>query len=117
MRGQKLAIIVFSCLGATLLGLIIWAARAENLWQTLLAMLRTRWGVVTLVDLLIGLLIFGTWIAALERRWWPTIGWMIGLACLGNLVTVVYFLLRPRATDSLAEAFSPKTGVAHHRTL
>jgi hypothetical protein len=68
-------------------------------------MVEDAWGLVTLADLYVGLLISGIWIALLERRWWPTVGWFVGLMCLGNLVTAVYFLQRMLRARALSAAF------------
>lgn len=48
------------------------------------------WGKVTLVDLYVGLAIFGVWVAVRERRIVSTVIWWIALVVLGNLAAAVY---------------------------
>ncbi len=48
------------------------------------------WGKVTLVDLYVGLAIFGIWVAVRERRLVSTAFWWITLVVLGNLAAAVY---------------------------
>lgn len=48
------------------------------------------WGKVSLIDLYIGLFLFGAWIAYRERSAWSTAVWWIGLIVLGNLTVAVY---------------------------
>lgn len=48
------------------------------------------WGKVTLVDLYVGLALFGAWIGIRERRWLPVSIWWVGLVLLGNLAAALY---------------------------
>ncbi len=48
------------------------------------------WGKVTLVDLYVGLTIFGAWVAFRQRRLVVVVIWWIALVVLGNLAAAVY---------------------------
>lgn len=86
---------------------IVWAGLQSNLWAELSATAELPWGLVTITDLSAGLLIVALWIAAMERRWWPTVGWVVLLACLGNVITVVYLMIRIWRSDSVIDAITP----------
>lgn len=98
---------VFAVIGVTMVGLIIWAGARSNLWDELVAIARIPWGLVTLADLSAGLLFVAFWIALMERRWWPTAGWIVLVFCIGNLATAIYLCVRIRRCGSLMEAFTP----------
>lgn len=55
--------------------------------------LALAWGKVTLIDLYVGLALFGMWVAFRERNWLPTIVWWALLVVLGNLAAAVYLAL------------------------
>lgn len=101
--------VVLSAIGVALIGLFTWAGMQSNLWVELKAMLRLPWGLVSLVDLSVGIIAVAFWISVIERRWWPTAGWILLLLCLGNLATVLYLLNRLRRSESISTALSPRT--------
>lgn len=57
------------------------------------------WGRVTLIDLYIGLALFGGWVTIREQRWPMIVGWWFGLFFLGNLAATLY-LVRAAFTSS-----------------
>lgn len=57
------------------------------------------WGQVTLIDLYVGLIVFGTWVAVRETSWLVRVGWWIGLLVLGNLAAAVYLLVASFTSD------------------
>ena len=61
------------------------------------------WGKVTLVDLYVGLAIFGVWVAARERRIVSTTIWWITLVVLGNLAAAVYLAWAAFTSDDVEE--------------
>ncbi len=99
--------ISLAILGAAFVVSIGVAMAGEPFWASLRAIASSRWGMVTLFDLGIGLAFVGTWIAMMERRVWPTIGWLICLLCVGNLATVAYLLVRLRRVDAVTAVFIP----------
>ena len=51
---------------------------------------RLPWGRVTLVDLYLGLAIFGAWVAVRERSTTARVAWWACLALFGNLAAGIY---------------------------
>ncbi len=50
------------------------------------------WGVVTLVDFYIGILLFSTWVCFRESNPLFMVGWIIAFVFTGNLATAIYLL-------------------------
>ncbi len=50
------------------------------------------WGVVTLIDFYIGILIFSTWVCFRESNPLVMVAWIIAFIFTGNLATAVYLL-------------------------
>ena len=48
------------------------------------------WGKVSLIDLYLGLAVFGAWIAYREANWARTVVWWVLLVVLGNLTAGLY---------------------------
>lgn len=61
------------------------------------------WGRVTLVDLYVGLGLFGTWVAFREKSWTRTIIWWVFLFVLGNLTAAVYVAFASMRAESPRE--------------
>lgn len=72
----------------------VWAQGREPLWQGLQAIMQQPWGVATMLDLYVGLLIIGTWIALTEPRRSLIPLWWLFLLLFGNMVTLAYVLRR-----------------------
>lgn len=85
--------IILSILAVGLAGLILWAVlvgdfRAAGAWLT-----GDPWGIVTLADLYLGFLLSAVVIAAMERNW-KAVLWIAPIPVLGNLWTIVWFVVR-----------------------
>ena len=63
------------------------------------------WGRVTLIDLYVGLALFGGWIVLRERSW-RAVPWLIALVFLGNLATAAYAFLAAVRADSTGEVLT-----------
>lgn len=59
------------------------AGEASKLWAL-------PWGRVSLVDLYLGIALFGAWVAIRERRMATTAVWWVALILLGNLAAGAY---------------------------
>ena len=91
------------CLLALLVS-IVWACLVSDVITGLQYVAADRWGVVTLLDLAVGLWFVGAWIAWREQSLLRAVPWWLGLACLGNVVTLIYLLWRGLAPN---QQFSP----------
>lgn len=67
-----------------------------SLWPTMQYLFSSPWGLATLVDLYIGLMIFLSFIAYIEKSTLRTILWFVGLTCLGNMTALVYLIVRKK---------------------
>ena len=92
---------------AALLTLIALSAAELPLDAGLKATVDTRWGVTTMVDLYFGLFAAAGWIAYRERSLPRTLGWLVGLCLLGNLIMLVYLLVASWRAMSVADLFRP----------
>jgi len=106
-RSVKTVVAICTLLLGALSAGIVLGTREKSLVASLGAMFHDIWGVVTLLDLYVGLLFVAAWIAWVERRWWRAALWIAALAFLGNAVTLVYVLLRARKATSFADIFVP----------
>ena len=88
-----------------LLALIVLSAVEMPLSRGLRETVDTRWGITTFVDLYIGLLIVGAWIAYRERSVWRSLLWWIALCLTGNLTALVYLLLASIRSESVEDLF------------
>jgi len=88
----------------SLLVLILVSSLQMPLVAGLKATVDTRWGITTMVDLYLGMMVVAGWIAYRERSIPRTLAWCVGLCLLGNLIALVYLLiasLRARSIDDL----------------
>ncbi len=88
-----------------MVGLIVRSSFSESLTAGLETIVGHWWGVTTLVDLYAGLAVIAAWIAVIERRVSRVVPWVIGLALLGNLATLVYAAQRVFRHGTVSEAF------------
>ena len=63
------------------------------------------WGIATLIDFYTGASLFCGWVAYRERSLWKTLGWVVLIVLLGNLMTTLYVLLAFRSSGRDARAF------------
>ena len=94
-----------------LLGLLLAAIGLASIHESVLVgldrMLDDRWGLVTLLDLSIGLIFIAAWLAVMEPRPLPAACWIIALFLLGNVITLVFLLCRTRSAKHFHELFLP----------
>lgn len=94
-----------------LLGLLVTAILIASGHSPVLAGLRhviaNPWGVVSLLDLGVGLLFIAVWLALVEPSPWRAAAWIIALFLLGNVVTLVYLLSRTCRARHLRDLFLP----------
>lgn len=92
------------------IALIVWSSLEMNLWAGLSASADSRWGILTLVDVYTGLILFTAFIAWRERSLWRVGLWFLALITLGNLATLAYVLVASRRLKSTKELFQPVPG-------
>jgi hypothetical protein len=80
--------------GLTLLAAILWAFSAAPFWPSLAHVTANPWGIVTLVDLYVGFILFGLLIAAVEKRVLVPLGLTLLACLLGNLVFAAWLVWR-----------------------
>lgn len=105
--GVKLVAAFFGLCVVVLTGLIVRSSFEMSLAAGLRDVVGTWWGITTMFDLYVGLILVAIWICAVERRVWPSAGWILGLMLLGNFAAALYVLNRARRARTVAEIFMP----------
>ena len=103
----RATVIICGCLLGLLLASIGLASSHDSVLAGLNRMLADPWGIVTLLDLSIGLLFIAAWIAVIEPRPVCAGCWILTLFLLGNIVTLVFILWRTRHAKHFRELFLP----------
>ncbi|MGB5064207.1 MAG: DUF1475 family protein [Candidatus Competibacter sp.] len=103
----RTTVIVCGILLGLLVAAILIASGHGNVLAGLRHLIADPWGVVTLLDLGIGLLFVAVWLALVEPnpRWAAV--WIVALLLLGNVVTLVYLLSRTCRARQLRDLFLP----------
>ncbi|MBI1188156.1 MAG: DUF1475 domain-containing protein [Alphaproteobacteria bacterium] len=90
--------VVIGLAGLALFAVIVWAIFGPDYHGDFLSQFQVivtlPWGVVSLVDLYVGLLIFATIVFLTERSWLKAALWALPVFVLGNVWTAVWFVLR-----------------------
>ena len=84
---------VVAALGAAFALMIIWAVLTADFFASFDAITADPWGVVTLADLNLGLVLTSIVIAGFERDW-RAVAWIAPLPFLGNVWAVAWFVVR-----------------------
>jgi hypothetical protein len=90
-----------------LLAGITWAAQQSGIRAGMEHLLSDRWGIVTLLDLYAGGFVIACWIRICVRSWWTWLLWVLGLVCLGHLVSLTFLLWRAVRARTWIEVFAP----------
>ena len=86
--------ILFAVLAAGFAVLIVWAALTADFAASFAIITADPWGVVSLADLYLGFVLFAAIIVAVDGARAASIGWVVALMVLGNLVAAVWLILR-----------------------
>ena len=57
------------------------------------ALMRMPWGIVSLVDVYVGFLLFSGWVIYRENKFWMALIWVVMIMVLGNFTASLYVLL------------------------
>lgn len=91
--GYKVAKII-SLLGVLAMTAVIgWAFATGNFGEDGAKLLALPWGVVSMVDLYVGFIVFSVWIVFRERCWWKSVIWVILMMTLGSFTASLYLLV------------------------
>lgn len=105
--------VVIGMAGLALLGLVVWAFLAYtelhgDFLQQFGVVMSLPWGLVSLVDLYVGFLIFAAIVFVTERSWWSAILWALPVFVLGNIWSALWLALRlPYLIERLAPPQNP----------
>ena len=61
--------------------------------------LRNPWGIVSLVDLYVGFILFSGWIVYREKSFFPSLSWVILMMVLGFFTASIYILIALYRSD------------------
>ena len=103
----RVTIIVCGILLGFLLAAICMAMDHGSVMQGLERLLADPWGLVTLLDLMIGLVVIAAWMAVMEPRPLLAALWIVALFLLGNAVTLAFLLCRTRKAEHFSDLFLP----------
>ncbi|HWQ45251.1 MAG TPA: DUF1475 family protein [Longilinea sp.] len=57
------------------------------------------WGIVSLVDLYVGFILFSAWIIYREKIWWHTVLWVFFMMTLGFWTACLYVFIAVQTSD------------------
>jgi energy-converting hydrogenase Eha subunit H len=86
---------ILCILGAlVMIGAIVWAFGLAPFWPSVAEMMRNPWGVVTVIDLYLGFLVFAIVIARFETNRAIAVAMIAALPLLGNVVSLAWLAWR-----------------------
>lgn len=103
----RIAVIICGILLGLLVAAILIASGHNHVLAGLRHIVADPWGVVTLLDLGVGLLFIAVWLALVEPSPWRAAIWIVALFVLGNVVTLAYLLWRTCKVQHWSELFLP----------
>ena len=71
---------------------VVYASIYGDFFQEVNILTDMAWGMVSLVDLYIGLIIFSTWVYWRESNKQTGLAWSIAILLLGNMITCLYLI-------------------------
>lgn len=95
---------------AIMAAVIVWAGSQSSITADFAAITDRPWGIVSLVDLYVGLVLVGAWMIHREKQTLARIGWIIGIVLLGNLAVGAYVAMAARQAIAANDAGVLLTG-------
>lgn len=90
---------IISILGAlAMAAAIFYGFTAGNFGAEGAQLLQMPWGIVTLVDVYVGFILFAMWVVYREASLPAKVTWVVALMVLGNLIAALYVLLALNAS-------------------
>ena len=74
-------------------GFSVYASRTESFWKSLKTVLSLKWGLQVTLDLYLGLFLFSFFVYLNEGSVLLMLVWLVPTLILGNIVTLIYFIL------------------------
>ena len=71
---------------------LVWGSTRGELSAEFATLLAMPWGLGTLVEVYVGLLLFGAWVWTREQRSFVALAWLVAIGVLGNIVSCLYVL-------------------------
>lgn len=96
---MKLAKIIALLGVVAMTAVLIYAFTAGNLSQEGSVLLSLPWGIVSLVDLYVGFILFSGWIVYRERALVPSLIWVVLMMVLGFFTASVYVFVALQTSD------------------
>ncbi len=103
----RVTVIVCGILLGLLVAAILIASNHSHVLAGLRHVIANPWGIVTLLDLGIGLLFVAVWLALVEPNPWRAAIWIAALLILGNVITLAYLLSRTCQARHVRDLFLP----------
>ena len=103
----RATVIICGILLGLLIATILIASSHSSVLDGLRVIAGHPWGMVTLLDLGIGLLFVAAWITIMEPRPLSAVAWIAALLILGNAATLAFLLWRTWNADRFADLFLP----------
>ena len=101
------AIAFFTVITAAIVmaGALAYGATVGDLWAEGGALVDMPWGLVSLIEIYVGLTLFACWVVWREASRVKAATWLVAAALGGNIVSCVYVLIALRGAHGDAEAF------------
>lgn len=103
--------IITAALTVVMAATIIYGMSAGSFGDEGGEILDLAWGRVTLIDLYVGLALFGGWIVIRERSA-VAVPWLVALVLLGNFATALYAFVAAIRSDSVIAFLTGRAEVA-----
>lgn len=97
--------VTVSCAATAMVAALAWGAAAGDLSAEGARLLDMPWGVVTLVEVYVGITLFACWVFWRERSPVRAGAWTLAVVLAGNVISCLYVLLALRAARGDARLF------------
>lgn len=85
-------------------GIIVWAGSQSSITDDFGVISDRPWGIVSLIDLYLGLVLAGAWVVYREKGAFARMGWLLSFLVLGNLAVGIYVAIAARQAVAAGDA-------------